>query len=99
VGYLYLIELERGSGRANRKWCARMGRVEVQQVVEEEGVYKCMCGWDYFCVLDGCLLACFHCKPKFVNLIIQFAMLPSQPKILFHVDETGIKSLHMKYFM
>ena len=46
VGYLYLIELERGSGRANRKWCALMGRVEVQQVVEGEGVYKCVCGWE-----------------------------------------------------
>jgi len=23
-----------GSGRANRKWCARTGRVDVQQVVE-----------------------------------------------------------------
>ena len=34
VGYLYLIELEQGSGRANRKWCARTGRVDVQQVVE-----------------------------------------------------------------
>jgi len=39
VGYLYLIGLERGSGRANRKLCARTGRVEVQQVVEGEGVY------------------------------------------------------------
>ena len=34
-----------------------MGRVEVQQVVEGEGVYKCVCGWDYCCVLDGCLLS------------------------------------------
>jgi len=57
VGNLYLVALERGSGRANRKCCARMGRVEVQQVVEGEGVHKCMCGWDYCCVLDGCLLS------------------------------------------
>ena len=40
VGYLYLIEVERGSGRANRKWCARTGRLEVQQVVEGQGVYN-----------------------------------------------------------
>jgi len=32
VGYLYLVRLERGSGRANRKWCARVGRLEGQQV-------------------------------------------------------------------
>ena len=25
MGYLYLVELERGSGRGNRKWCARAG--------------------------------------------------------------------------
>ena len=56
-GYLYLVGLEQGSGRANRKWCARPGWVEVQQVVEGEGVYKCVCGWDYCCVLDGCLLS------------------------------------------
>ena len=31
MGYLYLIELEQGSGRANRKCCARTGRVDVQQ--------------------------------------------------------------------
>jgi len=49
VGYLYLVGLERGSGRANRKWCARTGRVEVQLVVVWDGVYKCVCGWDYFC--------------------------------------------------
>jgi len=42
VGYLYLVGLEWGSGRANRKWCACAGRVEVQQVVEGEGVYKCV---------------------------------------------------------
>ena len=40
--YLYLVGLEQGSGRANRKWCARAGRLEVQQVVEGEGVYKCV---------------------------------------------------------
>jgi len=34
VGYLYLIGLERGSGRANRKWCVLTGQVEVQQVVK-----------------------------------------------------------------
>ena len=28
------LGLERGSGRANRKWCARAGRLVVQQVVE-----------------------------------------------------------------
>jgi len=42
---------------------------------------------------------CFYCKTKFANLIIKFSTSQSQPKILFHVDETGIKSLHMKYFM
>ena len=51
MGYLYLVGLERGSGRANKKWCARTGSVEVQHVVEREGVYKCVCGWD--------LLLCF----------------------------------------
>jgi len=30
-GYLYLVGLKRGSGRYNRKWGARTGRVEVQQ--------------------------------------------------------------------
>jgi len=35
--YLYLVGLERGGGRANRKWCARTGQVEVQQVVEGGG--------------------------------------------------------------
>ena len=34
VWYLYLVGLERGSGRANRKQCARAGRLVVQQVVE-----------------------------------------------------------------
>jgi len=57
VGYLYLVGLERGSGRANRKQCARTRRLEVQQVVEGEGVYKCVCGWVYYCVLDRCLLS------------------------------------------
>ena len=47
AGYLYLVGLERGSGRANRKWCARAGRLEVQQVVEGEGVYKCVCTRTY----------------------------------------------------
>ena len=50
MGNLYLVALERGSGRANRKWCACMGRVEVQQVVEGEGVHKCIYRWDYCCV-------------------------------------------------
>ena len=44
VGYLYRVGLERGSGRANRKWCACTERVEVKQVVEGEGVYMCVCG-------------------------------------------------------
>ena len=39
VGYLYLVGLERRSGRANRKWCARAGRLVVQQVVEGGRVY------------------------------------------------------------
>ena len=35
---------------------ARAGRLEVQQVVEWEGVYKCGAGGNYYCVLEGCLL-------------------------------------------
>ena len=31
------LGLERGSGRANRKWCARAGRLAVQQIVEGGG--------------------------------------------------------------
>ena len=31
------LGLERGSGRANRKWCSRAERLEVQQVVEGGG--------------------------------------------------------------
>jgi len=53
-GVFIPVGFEQGSGRAN---CARTGWVEVQQVVEGEGVYKCVCGWDYCCVLDGCLLS------------------------------------------
>jgi len=53
--YIWL-GLERGSGRANRKWCARAGRLEVQQVVEGEGVYKCGAVGNYCFVLEGCLL-------------------------------------------
>ena len=56
-GVFIPVGLERGSGRANRMWCARAGQLEVQQVVEGEGVYKCMCRWGYCCVLDGCLLS------------------------------------------
>jgi len=37
------MELEQGSGRANRKWCARTGRVDVQQVVEGWGGYISAC--------------------------------------------------------
>ena len=32
-GVFIPVGLERGSGRASRKWCASTGRVEVQQVV------------------------------------------------------------------
>jgi len=56
-GIYIWLGLERGSCRANRKWCARAGRLEVQQVMVGEGVYKCVCGWDYCCVLDDCLLS------------------------------------------
>ena len=49
------LGLERGSGRANRKWCGHAGRLVVQQVVEGEGVYKCGAGGNYCCVLEGCL--------------------------------------------
>ena len=56
-GIYIWLGLERGSGRANRKWCARAERLVVQQVVEGESVYKYVCGWDYCCVLDGCLLS------------------------------------------
>jgi len=31
------VGFERGSGRANRKWCAHAGRLEVQQVVAGGG--------------------------------------------------------------
>jgi len=34
------LGLERGGGRANRKWCARAGRLAVQQVVEGGGCIK-----------------------------------------------------------
>jgi len=36
-GIYIWLGLEQGSGRANRKLCARAGRVEVQQVVEGGG--------------------------------------------------------------
>jgi len=36
-GVFIPVGLERGSGRANRKWCACRGRVEVLQVVEGGG--------------------------------------------------------------
>ena len=55
-GIYIWLGLERGSCRANRKWCARAGLLEVQQVVEGEGVYKCGAGGNYCCVLEGCLL-------------------------------------------
>ena len=51
--YLYLVGLERGSGRSNRKWCVRAGRLEVQQVVEGEGVYKCVCRWELLLCVGG----------------------------------------------
>ena len=41
--YLYLVGLERGSGRANRKWCDRAGRLEVQQVVVGGKLYISAC--------------------------------------------------------
>jgi len=53
VGYLYLFGLEQGSGRANRKWCARAGRLAVQQVVEGEGVYECVCRWELLLCVGG----------------------------------------------
>ena len=56
-GVFIPVGLEWGSGRANRKWCARAGRLVVQQVVEWS-VYVNMCaGGSYCCVLDGCLLS------------------------------------------
>jgi len=36
-GVFIPVGLEWGSGRANRKWCARAGRLVVQQVVEGGG--------------------------------------------------------------
>jgi len=44
VGYLYLIQLEQGSGRANRKWCARTGWVDVYQVGEGGYIWACAGG-------------------------------------------------------
>ena len=39
LGGIYMwLGLELGSGRANRKWFARAGRLEVQQVMEREGL-------------------------------------------------------------
>jgi len=55
-GIYIWLGLERGSGRANRKWCAHAGRLVVQQVVAGEGVYKCGASGNYCCVLEGCLL-------------------------------------------
>ena len=56
-GIYVWLSLERGCGRANRKWCARAGRLEVQQVVEREVVNKCCAGGNYCCVLEVCLLS------------------------------------------
>jgi len=52
-GIYIWLGLERGSGRANRKWCAHAGRVVVQQVVEGEGVYKCVCRWELLLCIRG----------------------------------------------
>ena len=48
-GIYIWLGLERGSGRANRKLCACAGQLVVQQVVEGEGVYKCVAGGNYCC--------------------------------------------------
>ena len=47
------LGLERVSGRGNRKWCARAGRLVVQQVVAGEGVYKCVCSWELLSCVGG----------------------------------------------
>jgi len=52
-GIYIWLGLELGSGRANRKWCARAGRLEVQQVVEREIVNKCVCGWKLLLCVGG----------------------------------------------
>jgi len=52
-GIYIWLGLEWGSGRANRKWCARAGRVEVQKVVEGEGVHKCVCRWELLLCVRG----------------------------------------------
>ena len=55
--YLYLVGLERGSGRGNRKWCDRAWRLEGQQVVEGMVYISVYAGGNYCCVLEGCLLS------------------------------------------
>jgi len=51
------LGLERGSGRANRKWCAHAGQLVVQQVVEGRVYISACAGGNYCCVLEGCLLS------------------------------------------
>jgi len=41
------LGLERGSGRANRKWCDRAGRLVVQQVVEGRVYISAWAGGNY----------------------------------------------------
>ena len=52
-GIYMWLGLELGSGRANRKWCARAWRLDVQQVVAREGVNKCVCGWELLLCVGG----------------------------------------------
>jgi len=56
--YLYLFGLERGSGRANRKWCARAGQFRGTAGSGGGRVYISACaGGNYCCVLERCLLS------------------------------------------
>ena len=51
------LGLERGSGRASRKWCASAGRLVVQQAVEGRVYISACAGGNYCRVLEGCLLS------------------------------------------
>ena len=54
--YLYLKGLWWESGTANGRESDRTGWVESQQVVEGEGAYIVLCGWDHCVILGDCLL-------------------------------------------
>ena len=67
--YLYLKGLWWESVGANGRESDWPGWVESQQVVEGGGIYKCVCGWDHYCVLSGCLLFSSLCSSGFQDLL------------------------------